>query len=273
MANAQLQVLEIDHINQLLPDTDQALEFYERVYGGKDFRTFRKVFGPYDNFVFKLGSMTVEIFTPGDPEQSFGKQYSRYGANWQAVLWRVPNLEECIETFRSKNIPLVDIELDPDRRWAFTDPRATYFSIQLEDRADWDKTIDPAGIGAEKMVGYTAVVKDGEDAARFFTDLIDGADVVYQEDRPKLHASAIGVKLGESGYTMELLSPTGDGVISDFIDKNKVRIRTATFKVDSLDALSTHFAEHGITLVEGDRTDTLATKPEDNLGVMMQFTE
>jgi hypothetical protein len=273
MAQPQLQVLEIDHINQLLPDTDEALEFYERVYGASDFRVFRKHFGPYDNFVFKLGSMTVEIFTPGDTEHSFGKQYQRYGANWQAVLWRVPNLEECIETFRARNIPLVDVELDPDRRWAFTDPRATYFSIQLEDRDEWDKTVVPAAVGAQRMTGFSAAVKDSDEAARFFMELIEGTDVVYQEDRPKLNATAIGLQLGESGYTLELLSPTAPGAISEFIDKNKVRIRTATFQVDSLDALQKHFADHGITLVEGDRDGTLATDPKDNLGVMMQFTE
>jgi hypothetical protein len=271
MAQPKLRVLEIDHINQLLPDTDQALEYYERVYGASDFRVFRKEFGPYDNFVFKLGSMTVEIFTPGDPEHSFGKQYSRFGANWQAVLWRVPDLEEAIATFQQLDIPLVDVELDPDRRWAFTDPRATYFSIQLEDRDEWDKSVVPAAIGAERMSGFTAVVKDAEEAARFFTTLMADSDVLYQEDRPKLDATAIGLTV--DGYTMELLSPTGDGEIADFIEHNRVRIRTATFQVDSLEQLAKHFETHGITLVEGDREGTLATKPADNLGVMMQFTE
>ena len=271
MAQPQLEVLEIDHINQLLPDTDQAIAFYERVYGGEMTGVFRKVFGPYDNFVFKLGSMTVEVFTPDDPDHSFGKQYSRYGANWQAVLWRVPDLEAAIETFREREIPLVDVELDPDRRWAFTDPRATYFSIQLEDRDTWDKTVVPAAIGAERMTGFTSVVKDAEEAAKFFLSLIKGSEILYQEDRPKLNATAIGVKLAD--YEMELLSPTGDGEISQFIDKNKVRIRTATFKVQSFDALQKRFADQGITLVDGDREGTLATNPADNLGVMMQFTE
>ncbi len=273
MTQPQLQVLEIDHINQLLPDTDEALEFYERVYGADDFRVFRKHFGPYDNFVFKLGSMTVEIFTPGDMEHSFGKQFTRYGPNWQAVLWRVPNLEECIATFQARDIALVDIELDPDRRWAFTDPRATYFSIQLEDRDEWDKTVVPTDVGAEKMVGFTAAVKDAEEAARFFTGLIANADIVYEEDRPKLNATAVGVKLGDSDYTMELLSPTSDGPISEFIDKNKVRIRTATFKVQSLDDLQKRFESHGVKLVDGDREGYMATDPATHLGVMMQFTE
>lgn len=271
MSQPKLQVQEIDHINQLLPDTDQAIAFYERVYGAEMTGVFRKVFGPYDNFVFKLGSMTVEVFTPDDPDHSFGKQYSRYGANWQAVLWRVPDLEAAIETFKSRNIALVDIELDPDRRWAFTDPRATYFSIQLEDRDTWDKTVVPAAIGAEGLLGFTAVVKDAEEAAKFFVDLIDESEIIYQEDRPKLNATAIGVKFAH--YEMELLSPTSDGVISQFIDKNKVRIRTGTFKVQSFDALEKRFADQGITLVEGDRAGTLATNPADNLGVMMQFVE
>src|SRR5690606_23823735 len=162
-----------------------------------------------------------EVFTPGDMDHSFGKQMTRFGPNWQAVLWRVPDLEKCIETFQKRNVALVDIELDPDRRWAFTDPRSTYFSIQLEDRDTWDKEVSPIGIGAERMVGFTAAVKDAEEAAKFFVGLVDNAEVVYQEDRPKLGATAIGVQLGDSPYTMELTSPTGEGAIADFIEANR----------------------------------------------------
>jgi hypothetical protein len=52
-----------------------------------------------------------------------------------------------------------------------------------------------------------------------------------------------------------------------------VRIRTATFKVQSLEDLEKRFASHGVTLVPGDREGQLATDPATHLGVMMQFTE
>ncbi len=274
MSSRKLQVLGIDHINQLLADTDEAIDFYERVYGahvGEFWPVYRKHFGPYDNFVFKIGSMFVEIFTPGDPDHSFGRQFQRYGANWQGVLWRVPKLEDAIEALQEHNVGLVDIEMDPERRWAFTDPRSTYFSIQIEDWTHWDKTIDPVQIGANHMLGFTAVVDDAEAAAAFFLDLIDECGVEYHEDRPALKATAIGLTVGP--YVLELLSPYGDGEISAFLAKNRPRIRTATFGVDDLDTLRNGLQRNGITAREGDRAGTLAVSPSDNLGVMMQFAQ
>lgn len=283
----QVTVLEIDHINQLIEDTSVALDHYRRLYGVTIDQIFEQKFGPYDNFVFKLGAQLIEIFCPVPPErdrqhettekakqaaEEFRRIHKRFGNIWQAVLWRVPNLEEAIDTFRARNIRLVNVELEPDRRWAFTDPRDTFGMVmQLEDRDEWDKSVTPNPLGVTSMRGLTLVVNDAEEALTFFSDLIADADVVYQEERPKLDARAIGLKM--DGYTVEFLSPTGEGEVARFLERYRQRIRTATFNVSSLDQLEEHFAGHGIQLHEGDAPGTVMVSPEDNLGCQMQFAE
>lgn len=287
MAQPTLTVTEIDHINQLIFDTDLALKFYRENYGAEIDRVFDQFFGPYDNFVFKLGSALIEIFCPVPPEkvkgnpstpkgdkagEEFRQIHKRFGNIWQAVLWRVPNLEEAIEILEKREVRMVNVELDPDRRWAFTDPRDTYGMVmQIEDRDEWEKEVTPNPLGVTHMKGFTVAVRSAEEASGFFQGLISDAQVVYDEARPKLNAKAIGVKMG--GYTVEFLSPTGDGDVADFLEKKRQRIRTATFLVDSFDQLQKHFADHGITLREGDAPDTLMVAPEDNLGCQMQFAE
>jgi len=51
LSERRITVLEIDHINQLLPDADEAIEFYQRVYGAEIEADHREVFGPYNNLL------------------------------------------------------------------------------------------------------------------------------------------------------------------------------------------------------------------------------
>jgi catechol 2,3-dioxygenase-like lactoylglutathione lyase family enzyme len=287
MAKPKLQVTEIDHINQLISDTELALNFYRTTYGVEITRIFEQFFGPYDNFVFDLGNVLIEIFCPvprdkvkGNPStpkgdkagEEFRNIHRRFGNIWQAVLWRVPNLEEAIATMEANGVRMVNVELDPDRRWAFTDPRDTYGMVmQLEDRDEWDKTIHPNPPGILGLYGLSIVVDDAREAADFFKNLVADAAEVYDEDRAALGARAVGIKM--AGYTVEFLSPTQDGEISAFLAKYRPRIRCGTFRVESFARLEKHFAEKGIQLREGDAPNTMKIAPEDNLDCQMQFIE
>jgi catechol 2,3-dioxygenase-like lactoylglutathione lyase family enzyme len=287
MSEPKLHVSEIDHINQLISDTDVALEYYRRVYGVEITRIFDQFFGPYDNFVFDFGNALIEIFCPVAPEkvkgnpstpkgdkagEEFRQIHRRFGNIWQAVLWRVPNLEEAIGVMEARGVRLVNVELDPDRRWAFTDPRDTYGMVmQLEDRDEWDKTVQPNKMGVTGLHGLTVVVNDADEASNFFLDLIADSKVLYTEDRPKLNAKAVGISMGL--YQVEFLSPTGDGDIKSFLDKYRQRIRTATFKCESFDKLEKHLASAGVPVHDGDREGTKKIAPEDGMDCQVQFIE
>jgi len=70
---------------------------------------------------------------------------------------------------------------------------------------------------------------------------------------------------------VELISPTGSGVIDRHLRRWGDGIRSVVFGVQDLDAAAAHFAGHGVELAPGDQTDTLAILPADNRGVMMEF--
>jgi hypothetical protein len=133
----QLRITEVDHINLLLGSADEAVAHLERLFGVAVEEVWRQRTGPYDNFIVKVGTMTLEVFAPVDPDFSFGRQHQRFGNCWQGVLWRAPDLAEAVATCEARGIPMVDV--NRERGWAFTDPRVTSFSIQLEDKDDWDK--------------------------------------------------------------------------------------------------------------------------------------
>jgi catechol 2,3-dioxygenase-like lactoylglutathione lyase family enzyme len=267
----QLQAIHIDHINQLIGDYDAAIEHYGKVFGAELEYDGREAWGGYNNCVLLLGTARLEIFSPVDPEDGFARQHRRYGNAWQALLWTVPNLEEALDILRSRNVRLVNVELQEDRRWAFTDPRDTFGMVmQIEDRP-WPAVEAKSPFGLGDLTGLTVAVTDADAAATFFHDLFKDSEIVYREDRPKLAATAVGLQIAH--YTVEFLSPTGPGEIQDSLDKYRPRIRTATWRVASLDAARAHFAGHGITLIDGDRGGTLTVPAADNLDVLLQFTE
>ena len=268
-STAKLEILEIDHVNQLIGDADTAREHYERVYGARVAEIYRQRTGPYDNFLFKLGTMTVEVFSPVDREHSFGRQHSRFGNCWQGCLLRVPDLREAIDVCSERRIPVVDVNLE--RGWAFTDPRTTYFSIQLEDRDDWDKSPSENDAGVERLHGFSVAVHDLEAAVAFFRETIAGADVVYEEERAQIGGRAAGVRI--AGYVVELQSPVTDGDLAAFLARYRERVRTMTWKVESLDGLARHLAGCDVAVEPGDRAGTLAVRSADNLDVGMQFVE
>jgi hypothetical protein len=129
----------------------------------------------------------------------------------------------------------------------------------------------PNALGITGMAGFTAAVVDADASAALFDDLIENSEILYREERPRLAAHAVRLQLGN--YFMELLSPSSDGAISEFIERVRPRIRSATFRVESISTLEQRLSGHGIKLVEGDCKENVAIAAEDNLGVLMQFCE
>ena len=71
----------------------------------------------------------------------------------------------------------------------------------------------------------------------------------------------------------ELISPIGSGPIERYLARYGDGIRSTVFAVRDLDRVRRYFAERGVTLGPGDAPDTLAIAPEDNLGLLFEFSE
>lgn len=89
--------------------------------------------------------------------------------------------------------------------------------------------------------------------------------------RPK--AAAQGVQLQVGTAIWELLEPTGDGPLADYLARYGQRIRSTVFQAASLTAVEKHLAAQGFDLVPGDAEGALAINPAQNKNLLFEFTE
>lgn len=271
MPGPQMVVEKMNHINQVLVDYDGAIDFYKRVFGANLTFDGRQQFGPYNNCIFYIGPVIMELFAPCD-DTGLGKITGRFGDTWQGVEFRTPDLDESLEVVRARNLRIVDHN---PTMWFFTLP-SECFGLCLEIVDAKGGTFDenhgltnPFGITGLKNL--SVAVKDLDAATTFYADLIKDAQVIYREDRPNAQATAAAMNFGPE--TIEFIAPAGDGALADYLTKYRQQIRGITLQVEHLDAVEKHLAECGLPCVPGDAPDTLAIPPENNYGVLYQFSE
>jgi catechol 2,3-dioxygenase-like lactoylglutathione lyase family enzyme len=268
MANPQLQILKLNHVNQVLVDYDGAIDFYKKVFGAKLTFDGREQFGPYNNCILYIGPVIVELFSPTN-ETGLGKIIARYGDTWQGLEFLTTNLDDALEAVRSRSLRIVDH--NPDH-WFFTLPSETHglpLEIVANAFAEDNGVTNPFGITGLKNL--SVAVRDLDAAIDFYTDLVADAGVVYREDRPEVNARAAGMNFGPE--TIEFMEPCGPGGLADYIEQYRPQIRGITLSVESLDQVSKHLVSCGIPAIAGDAPDTLAIAPEHNYNVLYQFTE
>ena len=146
------------------------------------------------------------------------------------------------------------------------DPPPVEYVEPLKSSASWGE--HPLGYTGLKR--YSVAVSDRESATKFFQDFL-GATVTYEEARPAVAARAVGMALGDT--VVELISPTDPGPIDRYLARYGDGIRSTVFAVRDLDQAERYFTERGVTLRPGDAPDTLAIAPEDNLGLLFEFSE
>jgi catechol 2,3-dioxygenase-like lactoylglutathione lyase family enzyme len=129
---------------------------------------------------------------------------------------------------------------------------------------------DEHPLGCVALKRYSLAVAD-LDAARDFVENLLGGTFLYEEGRPDVNARAVGITLGDT--VVELLAPTGEGVISRHVARWGDGIRSTVFQVKDLEEARTYFKGKGVDLVAGDAPDTLAIRPEDNRGILFEFSE
>lgn len=265
---SQLTFERLNHINQVLVDYDGAIDFYKRVFGARLTFDGRGQFGPYNNCILYIGpepGVVIELFSPCD-ETGLGKITARFGDTWQGVEFKTPDLDASLETVRSRHLRIVDHN---PGRWFFTLPADCHglcLEIVASAFAANSGESNPLGILGLHSLGVAC--KDAEAAAAFYDDLI-GAPLLYREKRDHLSAVAVGMQFGDT--VVEFLSPTADGPIADYLQRYRAQQRSLTLTVEDLDRTASRLGEHGLRVVEGDLTGSIAIAPEQNYGVLYQF--
>jgi methylmalonyl-CoA/ethylmalonyl-CoA epimerase len=234
----QLEIIKMNHINQVLVDYDGAIDFYKKVFGAKLTFDGRQKFGPYNNCILYVGPVIIELFAPCD-ETGLGKIVKRYGDTWQGLEFLTPNLDDSLEAVKEHGLRIVDHN---PTMWFFTLPSDCYgMCLEIVDSkggtfAEDNGETNPFGILGLKNL--SVAVNDLDAATGFYGALVKDCKVVYSEDRPNISGKAAGMNFGRE--TIEFIAPTGPGPIQDYIDKYREQIRGITFQVESLDKVREH---------------------------------
>lgn len=276
---AQLKILEVNHINQIVDDYDVALAHLQDLFGGQFLREIGA--NPFTaGCLVDVGGEIIELLAPKILDKAEGKQLTKYGPHYQGIEIMVPSVAEALEVVKAHGIQTL-IERGVD---FYTMPSATQgVCLQVYDR-DWHADPPPAPyvnpkrtpaeweahpIGFRGLHHLSFACRDLGEAERFWCELT-GGEVTYRAERPAVAATAAGLDIG---IPVELIAPTGPGAIADYLDRYGPRVWATTFAVRDLEATAAYFTSRGIELVPGDAPDSLMVPPERNLHVVYQFVE
>jgi len=270
---AQIRAIKVNHLNTVLEDFEGSLDHFVQAYGGE---YFLEVQTPDARAgLFEVGNVIFEVFSP-----KMWLLNARYGPHYLGLEFQVESLaegrlaldEHGIRVARELGIALhsnpadlhgTSIELYEDefheRDYELLGGR------KLRGQAFW-RDEHPLG-----LTGIAAVTWPVHDAALVAGKLgtLFGATQAYAEDRPALGARAIGVPVADT--VMELLQPTGPGVIADHLRDHGEGLRSTVLGARDMAAVRSWCADHALPLEAGSAANRLAVPAAANHGVMIEF--
>jgi hypothetical protein len=276
---AQLKILKVNHVNQIVDDHDVALAHLQDLFGGVFLRNIAG--NPFTaGCLVDVGGVIVELLAPKILDKAEGKQLTKYGRHYQGVEILVPSVADALAVVKEREIALL-MERGGD---FYTLPAATQgVCLQVFDK-DWHAVPPPvhydnpkrtAEAWAEHPVGFRGLrhlgfaSTDVDEAERFWCDLT-GGEVTYRAKRPAVGGAAVGLDIG---IPVEVVAPTGPGMIADYLERYGPRVWNITFAVRDLERTAAWFASKDADLVPGDAATTRMLPSERNLGFVYQFTE
>jgi catechol 2,3-dioxygenase-like lactoylglutathione lyase family enzyme len=269
-----LECLHMNHINALVEDFEKGVGHLSDLYGAQFNLDL-----PGDHWhacLITIGGVMFELFAP-----SAYLLNARFGPHYVGIEYQVPDVDEARAEVLARGMRVirelgVAIHVHPAEAlgvaWAF-------YGRSFHDEPPFLQYVEPLkspDFWHEHPIGYTGLkrfsvaVSDLEAAAKFFEGFL-GADNLYDETRPAVAARAVGFGLADT--VAELISPIGPGPIERHLARYGDGIRSTVFAVSDLGRARRYLVERGVTLTPGDAPDSLAIAPEDNLGLLFEFSE
>jgi hypothetical protein len=120
------------------------------------------------------------------------------------------------------------------------------------------------------LARLTVAVRDVDAAMRRLQE-VTGAPGIAAVNRPQASAQGMQVQVGEAVW--ELLEPTGEGRLTDFLSRYDQRIRSVVWRTKDLGAVEKHLTNQGFNVIPGDADEALAIDPAQNKNLLFEFTE
>jgi hypothetical protein len=268
-----IDCLHMNHINGVVEGFDETFTHFRNLYDAQ----FLAYLPQFQSCLIAIGTVIFELFTPSDYLLN-----ARFGPHYVGLEYQVPDTALARKAVQTEGIRILgDISVA-----FFTHPADTFgVGIEIYHRNFHDegpprgfleplKPIeywrDEHPLGCTGLKRYSVVVSDLDDATTFFQQFLN-ATIVYEAPRPAVGARAVGLGLADT--VAELLTPTEDGVIQRYLARYGDGIRSTIFSVRNLGQARSYFTDRGITLESGDAPDTLAIAPQENRGLLFEFSE
>lgn len=278
-----MQLVKVLHVNALVGGYQGTIDHFRDLFGG-ELHFEQPAIDEVETALMTIGGTLFEWFAPvAISHRGQGRLLGIYGDHYLGMEYQVADLAEARAVVVSKGVRI----LREEERVFFTHPRDC-FGVSWEifagdffaPRDDVTPSLtsafgsgywsDEHPLGITGLARWSAAVDDLDAATAWYEDFL-GEGVLYREPRPNTVAEAVGLPAGDT--VMELISPTGDGPVRRYLDHYTQHMRATTFSVRSMDRVEKYFAERGITLVDGDAPGARAIPPEQNHGLLFEFTE
>jgi catechol 2,3-dioxygenase-like lactoylglutathione lyase family enzyme len=265
----------MNHVNAVVDDFDASVAHFHRLYRAQLISDLPRP--EWHACLITIGGVILELFVPHDD-----LLHARIGPHYIGVEYHIPDVAQARETVQARGMRVIrDIGTAFHTHpadgfgvaWEFYGhnfhdvPPPTSFLEPIEPISYWR---DEHPLGCDGLKRCSIAVSDLDAALTFFRDLM-GAPVVYEEARPSAGARAVAVGLGDT--VAELLTPVRDGRVERFLARYGDGIRSCVFSVKDLQQAKSYFQAQGIDLQPGDAPDTMAIAPEDNCGLLFEFSE
>ena len=279
-----LDLIQVNHPNALVTSYDDTLEHFRRLFGAHLNMEIPESDG-VRAVLMTIGHVILEFFAPLEvTERGQGRLMGLYGDHYLGIEYRVADLAAARDTLAAEGVRNIR---DPGHVF-FTHPadcfgvsfeifEGDFYAPEMETTNPRWTAPPPREYWAEEhpmgilgLARWSVAVPDLEPATRFYTSVM-GAEQVYQEPRPNASAESIGLQLGDA--IVELIAPTGEGRVQAFLERYKQHMRAIVYEVRDMPQLEKYLESKGVDLVEGDAPGSRAIPPEQNHGLLFEFTE
>lgn len=268
------QLVHPNHINAIVDGYEPTIEHFRDRVGLTLDHTIPDSGDGTEACLMTLGGVMFEFFAPKEKgERGQGRLLARYGDHYIGIEYHVPDVVSAREFAVEHEIRIIN-DLGPA---FFTYPGNSFgIAFEIYD-GDFKHLAQPEGywetqhpLGLTGLARLTVAVESAEAAAARLNELAYVSEI-GPVSRPRAAARGVQVQVGTAVW--ELLEPTGDGTLAEYLGRYGQRIRSTVFKAANLAQVEKHLTAQGFDLIGGDADDALAINPAQNKNLLFEFTE
>ena len=103
-----MNISHIEHIGIAVKNLDEAIKFYEEIFGLKCYAVEEVTDQKVKTAFFQVGQTKVELMESTDPEGPIGKFIEKRGEGIHHIAFAMKELQSSLDELRGKGIRLID---------------------------------------------------------------------------------------------------------------------------------------------------------------------